>query len=52
MAAARSERFAGLLERGQRDLRSLTAAEVDQLGQLYRAITSDLAVAQRDAGTV
>jgi uncharacterized membrane protein SpoIIM required for sporulation len=37
-----------LLERGQRDVRALSNAEVQQLGRLYRRATSDLAIAQRD----
>jgi uncharacterized membrane protein SpoIIM required for sporulation len=37
-----------LLERGQRDLSRLSPDEVETLGRLYRAATSDLAVAQRD----
>lgn len=37
-----------LLHRSQTDLHRLSPAEIDQLGRLYRAATSDLALAQRD----
>jgi len=37
-----------LLDRSQRGLGSLSPAEVDRLGALYRLATSDLALAQRD----
>lgn len=41
-------RFSTLLDRTQQGLARLTPAEVRALGQLYRAATSDLALAQRD----
>ncbi len=37
-----------LLDRNQSNPAGLTTNEIDQLGRLYRAATSDLAVAQRD----
>ena len=37
-----------LLKRGQPGIQRLSPEEVDQLGRLYRAVTSDLALAQRD----
>jgi uncharacterized membrane protein SpoIIM required for sporulation len=40
-----------LLNRAARDLSRLTAAELDELGQLYRMVTSDLALARRDYPT-
>jgi len=42
------ESLSRLLDRGQNDLERLTSAEVQLLGQHYRAATSDLALAQRD----
>ena len=44
------ERLAYLLNRGRRGLQKLSAAEIEELGALYRAATSDLALAQRDFG--
>ena len=44
------ERLAYLLKRGRRGLQKLSAAEIEELGALYRATTSDLALAQRDFG--
>lgn len=41
-------RLSALLDRG--GLRRLSAAELEELGVLYRAATSDLALAQRDFG--
>jgi len=40
--------LAELLERAQGGVRRLTPEDVDKLGRLYRAATSDLALAQRD----
>jgi uncharacterized membrane protein SpoIIM required for sporulation len=37
-----------LLDRSQNDLRKLSPDQVNTLGRLYRAVTSDLALAQRD----
>src|SRR5262245_4188335 len=37
-----------LLERSQNDLHRLSSDEIQALGRLYRAATSDLALAQRD----
>ncbi|RPJ49819.1 MAG: stage II sporulation protein M [Chloroflexi bacterium] len=37
-----------LIARAERDIRRLTPAEIDSLGRLYRAVSSDLALAQRD----
>lgn len=37
-----------LLDRGQNDLRRLSPEDIQTLGRLYRAATSDLALAQRD----
>ena len=37
-----------LLDKSQKQLQGLTPAEVQTLGRLYRAVTSDLALAQRD----
>jgi len=43
------ERLAGLLKTaGRGRIASLSEAELVELGQLYRAVTSDLAIAQRD----
>jgi uncharacterized membrane protein SpoIIM required for sporulation len=43
--------FSRLLDRSQRGLSDLTPAEVQIMGQLYRAVSSDLALAQRDFPT-
>jgi uncharacterized membrane protein SpoIIM required for sporulation len=40
--------LADLLKRSQDGLSRLSPQEIDQLGRLYRAVTSDLALAQRD----
>jgi uncharacterized membrane protein SpoIIM required for sporulation len=40
--------LADLLQRSQSGLGHLSPAEIDRLGRLYRAATSDLALAQRD----
>jgi uncharacterized membrane protein SpoIIM required for sporulation len=45
---ARWEELEALLRRADRRLRSLTTAEIDQLGTLYRLTASDLAAARRD----
>ena len=37
-----------LLDRGERQISQLNADEIQTLGRLYRAATSDLAIAQRD----
>ena len=42
------ERLEALLGRARGDLRRLDAAEVEELGRLYRRAASDLAIAQRD----
>jgi uncharacterized membrane protein SpoIIM required for sporulation len=42
------QQFADLLARSQKNLQQLSPAEIKQLGQLYRAVTSDLALAQRE----
>jgi uncharacterized membrane protein SpoIIM required for sporulation len=42
------EALSHLLDLSQRDLRGLTEAQVRDLARLYRAATSDLALAQRD----
>lgn len=42
------ERLSALLRRSRGGLRGLSAAELEELGLLYRAATSDLALAQRD----
>jgi len=42
------ERLENLLKKSQRSLKSLSVEEVDELGQLYRTATSDLALARRD----
>jgi len=42
------ERLEILLKKSQRSLQSLSVDEVDELGQLYRTATSDLALARRD----
>jgi uncharacterized membrane protein SpoIIM required for sporulation len=41
------QEFTGLLKRSQDNIKQLSPDEVKRLGQLYRAITSDLALAQR-----
>jgi uncharacterized membrane protein SpoIIM required for sporulation len=41
-------RLEALLATAERDMRSLSPADVTELGRLYRATTSDLALAQRD----
>src|SRR2546428_494820 len=46
--ATRWERLATLVRRGRRDVRALASEEVLELGRLYRAASSDLAIAQRD----
>lgn len=46
--AARWERLAALVRRGRARVRNLAPEEVLELGRLYRAATSDLAIAQRD----
>lgn len=46
--ATRWDRLATLLRRGRRDARGLAPEEVLELGHLYRAASSDLAIAQRD----
>ncbi|MEX1019005.1 MAG: stage II sporulation protein M [Litorilinea sp.] len=40
-----------LLQRASRNLGELSAGELDELGRLYRMVTSDLALAQRDFPT-
>jgi uncharacterized membrane protein SpoIIM required for sporulation len=40
--------LADLLERSQSGLSHLSPPEIDRLGRLYRTVTSDLALAQRD----
>ncbi|MBK9050494.1 MAG: hypothetical protein IPL78_06115 [Chloroflexi bacterium] len=45
------EQLSHFLQRAEREIRRLTPEEIDQLGQLYRATTSDLALAQRDFPT-
>jgi uncharacterized membrane protein SpoIIM required for sporulation len=42
------ERLTRLLDRAQNSITSLSAAELQELGRLYRQATSDLAVARRD----
>jgi uncharacterized membrane protein SpoIIM required for sporulation len=42
------KKLSDLLSKGQHGVRRLSPQEVDQLGRLYRAVTSDLALAQRD----
>lgn len=46
--AARWQRLAALVRRGRREPRALASEEVLELGRLYRAASSDLAIAQRD----
>jgi uncharacterized membrane protein SpoIIM required for sporulation len=43
-------RLSALLDRSRSGLRRLSAEELEELGALYRAATSDLALAQRDFG--
>lgn len=45
------EKLNQFLHRAEREIRRLTPEEIDQLGRLYRATTSDLALAQRDFPT-
>ncbi len=40
--------LANLLARAERDIRQLSPQAIEQMGQLYRVATSDLALAQRD----
>jgi uncharacterized membrane protein SpoIIM required for sporulation len=42
------KKLSDLLKKGQSGIQRLSPEEVDQLGRLYRAVTSDLALAQRD----
>jgi uncharacterized membrane protein SpoIIM required for sporulation len=42
------ELLSRLVDRGQRDLRRLSTADVEQLASLYRSASSDLALAKRD----
>ncbi|MEW5940681.1 MAG: stage II sporulation protein M [Chloroflexota bacterium] len=42
------ETLSQLLDRSQRAIQGLTPQDVQSLGRLYRAVTSDLALAQRD----
>ncbi len=42
------KRLSTLVERSQSSLQRLTPEEIKELGQLYRSVTSDLALAQRD----
>lgn len=42
------ELLSGLLERAQRDVHRLSTADVERLASLYRAASSDLALAKRD----
>ena len=42
------QQLEGLLDRANRDLSRMSQQDIDQLGQLYRLTTSDLALAQRD----
>ena len=42
------KKLSDLLKKGQSGIQRLSPDEVDQLGRLYRAVTSDLALAQRD----
>ena len=42
------QQFAHLVQRGQTNLQQFSPQEVHQLGQLYRAVASDLALAQRE----
>lgn len=42
------KKLSDLLDRGQHNMKQLNPQDVQQMGQLYRAVTSDLAVAQRE----
>jgi uncharacterized membrane protein SpoIIM required for sporulation len=42
------QQLSRLLDRSQANIRQLSPEELKQMGQLYRAVTSDLAVAQRE----
>ncbi len=42
------ELLSSLVERADRDIRSLALADVERLASLYRAVSSDLALAKRD----
>lgn len=42
------EQLSALVERGHRDIRSLAPREIERLASLYRAVSSDLALAKRD----
>src|SRR5512133_2245148 len=42
------ETLSRLLDKGQKDMRGLSESQVRDLARLYRATTSDLALAQRD----
>ncbi len=42
------EKLTGLLNKADRSPKSLTQADVGEIGRIYRATTSDLALAQRD----
>ncbi|MCI0394208.1 MAG: stage II sporulation protein M [Chloroflexi bacterium] len=42
------KQLTGLLDRGQGNIHRLSPEEINTLGRLYRAATSDLALAQRD----
>ena len=44
----RWEALQALIDRAGNDPRRLEAAEIEQLGRLYRQVTSDLALARRD----
>lgn len=48
MRQADWQKLSHLLKQSQNDIKQLSPAEVKELGQLYRATTSDLAIAQRD----
>jgi uncharacterized membrane protein SpoIIM required for sporulation len=40
--------FSTLLDKAEKDIRQLTTTEISDLGRLYRAASSDLALSQRD----
>ena len=40
--------FSALLDKAEKDIRLLTTPEIGDLGRMYRAVSSDLALAQRD----
>ncbi|HEY2981336.1 MAG TPA: stage II sporulation protein M [Anaerolineales bacterium] len=42
------QRLADLVGRGNRDVRALALSDIEQLASLYRAVSSDLALAKRD----